>query len=57
MLVNLTDGNLLSVFTPKKIDMGALGRQRASQTTVLASLGIQPVVFGLAAFALLAARG
>ena len=56
LLVNLTAGNLLSVYTPKKIDMGALGRQRASQTTALASLGIQAVVLGLCALALLAAR-
>ncbi len=56
LLVNLTAGNLLSVYTPKKIDMGALGRQRASQVTALASLGIQAVVLGLCALALLAAR-
>ena len=44
------------MYTPKKIDMGALGRQRASQVTALASLGIQAVVLGLCALALLAAR-
>jgi ABC-2 type transport system permease protein len=56
LVVNLTVGNLLSVYSPKKIDMGALGRQRTSQATALASLGIQAVVLGLCALALLVAR-
>lgn len=56
LVVNLTVGNLLSVYSPKKIDLSALGRQRASQTTALASLGIQAVVLGLCALALLVAR-
>lgn len=56
MLVNLIAGNFLSVFTPKKIDFGTFGRQRASSTTAFASLGIQAVVVGLCAIALLAAR-
>ena len=48
LMVNLTVGNLLSVYSPKKIDLGALGRQRTSQLTALASLGIQAVVLGSA---------
>ncbi len=56
LVVNLTVGNLLSVYSPKKIDLSALGRQRASQVTALASLGIQAVVLGLCALALLVAR-
>jgi ABC-2 type transport system permease protein len=56
LIVNLTVGNLLSVYAPKKIDLSALGRQRASQVTALASLGIQAVVLGLCALALLVAR-
>jgi ABC-2 type transport system permease protein len=56
LVVNLTVGNLLSVYAPKKIDLSALGRQRASQVTALASLGIQAVVLGLCALALLVAR-
>lgn len=56
LLVNLTAGNLLSIYTPKKIDYGALGKQRAPTTTVLASLGIQAAVFGLAAVTLGIAR-
>ena len=56
LVVNLTAGNLLSVYTPKKIDLGALGRQRASQVTALVSLGIQAAVLGLCALAILLAR-
>jgi ABC-2 type transport system permease protein len=56
LVVNLTVGNLLSVYAPKKIDLGALGRQRTSQVTALASLGIQAVVLGLCALTILAAR-
>ena len=56
LLLNLSAGNLLSIYTPKKIDYGAFGKQRASTTTVFASLGIQAAVFGLAAVTLLIAR-
>ncbi len=56
LLLNLSAGNLLSIYSPKRIDYGALGKQRASTTTVLASLGIQAAVFGLAAATLLIAR-
>ena len=54
--VNLTIGNLLSISSPKKIDYGTFGRQRASNTTVFASFGVQIVVVGLAAITLMAAR-
>jgi ABC-2 type transport system permease protein len=54
--LNLTIGNLLSIYAPKKIDFAAFGRQRASQTTVLASLGVQIVVMGAGAAIFLAAR-
>jgi ABC-2 type transport system permease protein len=50
--VNLVAGNLLSLYSPKKIESGMLGRQRASQTTVLASFAIQLGTAGLCAFAL-----
>jgi ABC-2 type transport system permease protein len=56
LLLNLIGGNFLSVFTPKKIDFGTFGRQRASNTTAFASLGIQAAVIGLCSLALLAAR-
>ncbi len=50
-LVNFTTGNLMSLYSPKKIDWAALGRQRASGITALAVLGAQAVTFGLAAIA------
>jgi ABC-2 type transport system permease protein len=55
-LVNLAAGNLLSLYAPKKIDFGALGRQRASGTTQFASIGIQLAALGLCALAILLAR-
>jgi ABC-2 type transport system permease protein len=54
--LNLTIGNLLSISSPKKIDFSTFGRQRASQVTVLASLGVQIVVMGLGAGIFLLAR-
>jgi ABC-2 type transport system permease protein len=54
--INMAAGNLLSLYSPKKTEFGTFGRQRASQTTVLASFAIQIVVFGIAALTLLAAR-
>jgi ABC-2 type transport system permease protein len=50
-LVNFTVGNLMSLYSPKKIDWAALGRQRASGITALAVLGVQVATFGLAAIA------
>ncbi|HME33847.1 MAG TPA: hypothetical protein VKF84_01320 [Candidatus Sulfotelmatobacter sp.] len=51
--LNFTAGNLLSIYSPKKRDFATFGRQNVSQTTVLASLGLQIVIVGLgvAAFA------
>lgn len=54
--VNLAAGNLLSISSPKKVDYGTFGRQRASNTTVFASFGVQIVVVGLAALTLIATR-
>ncbi|HZS97332.1 MAG TPA: hypothetical protein VFA40_11180 [Terriglobales bacterium] len=54
--VNLAAGNLLSLYSPKKTEFGTFGRQRASQTTVLASFAIQGLVFVVAAVTLLTAR-
>jgi len=45
--LNLTVGNLLSLYSPKKLDFSTFGRQRASQTTVLASLGVQFFILGI----------
>jgi len=50
--VNFSAGNLLSIYSPKKLDFSSFGRQRASQTTVLISLAVQLFVVsvGVAAF-------
>jgi ABC-2 type transport system permease protein len=45
--VNFSVGNLLSIYSPKKLDYSSFGRQRASQTTVLISLGVQVFVVGV----------
>jgi ABC-2 type transport system permease protein len=45
--VNLIAGNLLSLYSPKKIDLATFGRQSASGTTGLASLAVQAVGLGL----------
>jgi ABC-2 type transport system permease protein len=50
-LVNFTVGNLMSLYSPKKIDWAAFGRQRASGMTALAVFGVQAATFGLAAMA------
>jgi ABC-2 type transport system permease protein len=52
--LNFTAGNLLSLYSPKRIDVSTIGRQRASQVTVLISLVVQLVIVavGVAAFML-----
>jgi hypothetical protein len=45
--LNFAVGNLLSIYAPKKRDFSAFGRQTASQTTVLASFGVQIVTVGM----------
>jgi len=54
-LAGFTVGNLMSLYSPKKIDWAALGRQRASGLTALAALGVQAATFSFAAIAVLAA--
>lgn len=49
--VNFAAGNLLSLYSPKKLDYSKFGRQRPSQMTALISLGVQFVVIGLGAAA------
>jgi ABC-2 type transport system permease protein len=44
--LNFTAGNLLSLYSPKKRDVSAFGRQSATQTTVLASFGLQILIVG-----------
>jgi ABC-2 type transport system permease protein len=50
--INFAAGNLLSIYAPRKRDFSTFGRQNVSQTTVLASLGVQIVLVavGVAAF-------
>ena len=52
--LNFTAGNLLSIYSPKKRDFATFGRQNVSQTTVLASFGVQIVIVavGVAVFAI-----
>jgi|SRR5271166_2288933 len=47
--LNFSVGNLLSIYSPKKLDYSTFGRQRASQVTVLISLGLQIIVVGVGA--------
>ena len=54
--LNFIGGNLLSIYSPKRVDYGTFGRQRASQLTVLAGMGIQFAVFGTVALTILAAH-
>jgi ABC-2 type transport system permease protein len=54
--VNFSVGNLLSLYSPKKLDYSSFGRQRASQMTVLISLGVQLFVVGLGVLAFWIAR-
>jgi ABC-2 type transport system permease protein len=54
--VNLAVGNLLSIYSPKKLDFGTFGRQRAANTTAFSALLVQAVVFGLIAATFLAGR-
>ncbi len=52
--LNFTAGNLLSLYSPKRVDVSTIGRQRASQVTVLISLVVQLVIVavGVAVFML-----
>ncbi len=54
--LNFTVGNLLSLYSPKKLDFSTFGRQRASQITVLVSLGVQIVVVGIGVSTFVIAR-
>lgn len=54
--INLAAGNLLSLYSPKRVDFGTFGRQRASQVTVLLSLMIQAIVIGCCVLTFVIAR-
>ena len=45
--LNFSVGNVLSLYSPKRLDFSTFGRQRASQITILISLGVQIVVAGV----------
>jgi len=50
--LNFSAGNLLSIYSPKRIDLATFGRQRASEATILASLAVQITGVGLGALAI-----
>jgi ABC-2 type transport system permease protein len=54
--LNFTAGNLLSIYAPRKRDFATFGRQNVSQTTVLASLGVQIMIVGVGATAFAVAK-
>jgi len=54
--LNFAVGNLLSIYSPKKLDYSAFGRQRASQMTVIISLGVQVFIVGVGVGAFWLAR-
>jgi hypothetical protein len=54
--LNFAAGNLLSIYTPKKRDFSSFGHQNVSQTTVLASFGVQILIVGLGVGAFTIAR-
>jgi len=54
--LNFSAGNLLSIYSPKKVDYSAFGRQRAAQVTVLISMGVQLFIVGVGVGAFWIAR-
>lgn len=54
--INFAVGNLLSIYSPKRIDYAVFGRQRASETTILVSLAVQLAVIAVGALAIYSAR-
>ena len=54
--LNFTVGNLLSIYTPKRIDYATFGRQRAAESTILASFAVQLSALGIGAVAVLVGR-
>jgi ABC-2 type transport system permease protein len=54
--LNFALGNVLSIYFPKKVDYAVFGRQRASETTILISLGAQLTILGIGAFAVFIAH-
>ena len=51
--LNFGVGNVLSIYSPKRIDYAVFGRQRASESTIFASLAVQLAAMGIGAGAML----
>lgn len=47
--INLALGNLISILSPKKLDWGTFGRQRASRIAILTSFAVQIFTVGIGA--------
>ena len=54
--LNFAVGNVLSMYSPKKLDFSKFGRQRASQMTALAGVVLQLLVVGISFSVFSAAR-
>jgi ABC-2 type transport system permease protein len=54
--LNFAAGNLFSIYSPKRVDYGIFGRQKAPQLTILASFGVQLFILGSGAITILLAR-
>ncbi len=54
--INFSLGNLISILSPKKLDWGTFGRQRASRIAILASFAVQILTVGSGVAVLFLAR-
>lgn len=54
--LNFTVGNLLSIYSPKRIDYATFGRQRAAESTIFASFAVQLSALGIGAAAVVMGR-
>ncbi|HUA01916.1 MAG TPA: hypothetical protein VMB02_16385 [Candidatus Aquilonibacter sp.] len=54
--LNFCVGDLLSLYSPRKVDVSAFGRQRSTGISALAATGVQVVVFGICAMTFIFAR-
>jgi ABC-2 type transport system permease protein len=50
--LNFSAGNLLSVYSPRRIDYSTFGRQRAAESAIFVSLAVQLAGMGLGALAI-----
>ena len=54
--LNLAIGNLLSVYSPKRIDYATFGRQRPAESTIILSLLVQMGSIGVGALCIFISR-